>query len=127
MSGYTTASAPYPKPSSLTATTTTSGPSNAAIWSASDDEILLQARASGLNWQPIAGKHFPNKSANACRKRHERLKGSRDLEDWDAQKLERLALEYETVRREMWELLAVRMGENWKTVEAKVSSKPRRI
>jgi len=106
--------APYTLPS-------TSGQRNAAIWSAADDEILLQARASGLNWQPIAIRHFPNKTANACRKRHERLIERRHVEDWDAQKLELLAQEYMEVRREMWEMLASRVGERWAVIEAKVS------
>lgn len=93
---------------------------NAAIWSAADDEILLHARASGLNWQPIASRHFPNKTANACRKRHERLIERRHVEDWDAQKLEALAQEYMACRQQMWELLAARVGERWALVEAKV-------
>lgn len=105
---------PYPTASS-------SGQRSAAIWSAADDEILLQARASGLNWQPIASRHFPNKTSNACRKRHERLIERRHVEDWDAQKLELLAQEYVAVRKEMWEFLASRVGERWSVVEAKVS------
>ena len=115
VSTYATTSAPYPTPSSA-------GPRNAAIWSAGDDEILVQARASGLNWQPIASRHFPNKTANACRKRHERLIERRHVEDWDAQKLELLAQEYMTVRKEMWEILATRVGERWAVIEAKVST-----
>jgi hypothetical protein len=73
-----------------------------------------------LNWQPIASRYFPNKSANACRKRHERLIERRQASDWDAEKLERLAQEYVAVRKEMWEMLASRLGERWAVVEAKV-------
>lgn len=94
---------------------------NAAIWTTSDDEILLRARASGLNWQPIASKHFPNKTANACRKRHERLIERRHVDDWDNRKLELLAQEYLACRKEMWEVLAARLGERWNVVEAKVT------
>lgn len=94
---------------------------NAAIWSTSDDEVLLRARASGLNWQPIASKNFPNKTANACRKRHERLLERRHVDDWDSRKLELLAREYLACRKEMWEVLAARIGERWNVVEAKVS------
>ena len=111
---YAATAAPYPLSSS-------SLPRNAAIWSSGDDEILLQARASGLNWQPIASRHFPNKTANACRKRHERLIERRHVEDWDAQKLELLAQEYVAIRKEIWEMLASRVGERWAVVEAKVS------
>ncbi|KAK1084470.1 hypothetical protein LTR33_002641 [Friedmanniomyces endolithicus] len=96
---------------------------NAAIWSVADDEILLQARASGLHWQPISTRHFPNKTANACRKRHERLIERRHVEDWDAQKLELLAQEYSLVRKEMWEILASRVGARWAVVEAKCMEK----
>ncbi|KAF2770025.1 hypothetical protein EJ03DRAFT_257445, partial [Teratosphaeria nubilosa] len=104
-------------------TMSTSGQRVAAIWSATDDEILLQARASGLNWQPIASRHFPNKTANACRKRHERLIERRHGEDWDAQKLEVLAQEYMACRKGMWEILASRIGERWTVVEAKCLEK----
>lgn len=112
---YAPSVAPYTTPSMA-------APRNAAIWSSKDDETLLQARASGLNWQPIANRHFPNKTANACRKRHERLMERRHVEDWDAQKLELLAQEYMAVRKEMWEVLASKVGERWAVVEAKVSS-----
>nr|OQO17502.1 hypothetical protein B0A51_13294 [Rachicladosporium sp. CCFEE 5018] len=109
---------PYPQ-----VTTSTSSQRNAAIWSTADDEILLRARASGLNWQPIAGKHFPNKTANACRKRHERLIERRHVDDWDNQKLDLLAQEYLACRKEMWEILAARIGERWSVVEAKCMEK----
>lgn len=105
------------------ASTSAAGQRNAAIWSTADDEILLQARASGLNWQPIATRHFPNKTANACRKRHERLVERRHVEDWDTHKLELLAEEYMACRQEMWEILASRLGERWGVIEAKASSK----
>ena len=114
LSAHAAIMAPYP-------TSTGNTPRSAAIWSAIDDEILIQARSSGLNWQPIASRHFPNKTANACRKRHERLIEKRQVEDWDAQKLELLAREYQAIRREMWEKLASRVGEKWSVVEAKVS------
>lgn len=107
--------APYPQ------ATGTNTQRNAAIWTTSDDEILLRARASGLNWQPIASKHFPNKTANACRKRHERLIERRHVDDWDNRKLELLAQGYLACRKEMWEVLAARLGERWNVVEAKVT------
>ncbi|KJX99786.1 hypothetical protein TI39_contig352g00015 [Zymoseptoria brevis] len=105
------------------ASTSAAGQRNAAIWSTADDEILLQARASGLNWQPIATRHFPNKTANACRKRHERLVERRHVEDWDTHKLELLAEEYMACRQEMWEILASRLGERWGVIEAKCMEK----
>lgn len=96
------------------------GHRNAAIWNEEDDQILISARASGLNWQPIALTHFPNKTANACRKRHERLMERRQHDDWDGHKLDALAAEYMECRREMWSILAAKVGERWALVEAKV-------
>ncbi|KAK8161617.1 hypothetical protein IWX90DRAFT_275074 [Phyllosticta citrichinensis] len=90
-----------------------------AQWLKEDDDRLMQARASGLNWQPIAARYFPNKTPNACRKRHERLMERRNAEDFDGFKLELLAQEYMNVRKEMWSLLAERVGEKWAVVEAK--------
>ncbi|QIW97221.1 hypothetical protein AMS68_002739 [Peltaster fructicola] len=115
------AGAPYPQAQAVQPSASTTR--SAAIWSPADDEILLHARASGLNWQPIASRHFPNKTANACRKRHERLVERRHAEDWDSQKLELLAQEYMSCRREMWEVLAARLGERWNVVEAKCMEK----
>ncbi|KAF2211624.1 hypothetical protein CERZMDRAFT_98505 [Cercospora zeae-maydis SCOH1-5] len=116
IAGGTAPSAPYPSASEAAHKT-------AAIWSSTDDETLLRARASGLNWQPIASRHFPNKTANACRKRHERLIERRHGDDWDTHKLELLATEYMACRREMWEVLASRLGERWVVVESKCMEK----
>lgn len=95
-----------------------------AQWLPSDDERLMEARKSGLNWQPIAARYFPNKTPNACRKRHERLMERQNAQDLDGVKLEVLAREYMNVRKEMWSILAERVGEKWATVEAKVSTDP---
>jgi hypothetical protein len=92
-------------------------------WSTKDDETLIQARAQGLNWNQIAPKHFPAKSPNACRKRHERLMERQNAEQWDGVKLNELAQAYMEVRREMWSLLASRVGEKWQLVELKCMEK----
>ena len=42
-------------------------------------------------------------------------------EDWDDLKLENLATQYMEVRREMWGMLANRIGEKFAIVEQKVS------
>ncbi|KAF2756411.1 hypothetical protein EJ05DRAFT_64581 [Pseudovirgaria hyperparasitica] len=101
----------------------TSEPRTASTWSNADDEILMSARAAGMNWQPISAKHFPAKTANACRKRHERLMERRNAEEWDGVKLETLAVEYMNCRREMWQILANRVGEKWTLVEQKCMEK----
>ena len=109
--------APIALPSDLS-----SGTRVTSIWSQEEDETLMSARAKGLSWAPIAAQHFPTKTANACRKRHERLRERQNAEEWDTLKLETLAREYMGVRREMWSLLADRVGEKWQTIEAKVCS-----
>ncbi|PHH70961.1 hypothetical protein CDD82_6820 [Ophiocordyceps australis] len=68
----------------------------------------------------IRDAHFPCKTANACRKRHERLMERKGADDWDARKLQRLAREYMAMRREIWSGLAARTGEKWHIVEQKV-------
>ncbi len=47
-------------------------------WPSKNDELLMRARQQGMNWQSIATKYFPDKTANACRKRHERLMEKRN-------------------------------------------------
>ncbi|EON63236.1 hypothetical protein W97_02463 [Coniosporium apollinis CBS 100218] len=96
----------------------------ASTWTPQDDEVLMSARQSGMNWQPIATKHFPSKTANACRKRHERLMDRGKADEWNGVKLETLAKEYMNVRKEMWTILAERLGgEKWTMVEAKCMEK----
>ncbi|KAF2270973.1 hypothetical protein CC78DRAFT_527935 [Lojkania enalia] len=93
-------------------------------WSTKDDETLIAARAQGLNWNQIAPKYFPSKSANACRKRHERLMERQNAEQWDGGiKLDVLAQAYMEVRREMWGILAARVNEKWQLVEQKCMEK----
>lgn len=115
--------APLQRP--MSATTQQQHHRVAAVWNSSDDETLLAARATGLNWQPIAIQHFPNKTANACRKRHERLMEKKRHEDWDSRKLDVLATAYMECRKEIWSIVAARIGEPWAIVEEKVRCIPR--
>ena len=114
--------APIARRSSISTASAAGGGTRSSSWSAQDDETLIQARTQGLNWNQIAPKYFPNKSPNACRKRHERLMERMNAEQWDGVKLDVLAQAYMEVRREMWSLLAARVGEKWQLVETKVSS-----
>ena len=98
-------------------------PSSGA-WTPQDDENLIQARQQGLNWAQIQTTYFPNKTGNACRKRHERLMERKGVDDWDTLKLERIAREYMTMRKEIWQPLAAAVGEKWSVVEAKVCLVP---
>ncbi len=89
-------------------------------WLPENDELLMRARQQGMNWQPIASKYFPDKTANACRKRHERLMEKRNQLALEPVKMDTVAKAYNDVREQVWRPLADRVGENWQTVEAKV-------
>ena len=94
--------------------------SSASPWTEGEDRILMEARQKGLNWALIATKHFPSKTSNACRKRHERLMDKRKSQDnWD---VEALAQAYMEVRERMWQILASKLSQNWQAVEGKVNS-----
>lgn len=94
---------------------------SSGAWNASDDHTLLTARAQGQNWAQIHQNYFPNKTPNACRKRHERLMERKGADDWDTRKMEKMAKEYMALRKEIWAPLALRTGEKWNVVEQKVS------
>ena len=94
-------------------------------WSRQDDDLLVDNRNRGLNWKQIK-EHFPNKTANACRKHCERvIKDRKRSEDWDSAKIERLARRYCEQRREIWEGLA-EPEDDWEIAEFKVSGAERR-
>ncbi|CCE29932.1 hypothetical protein E4U22_003191 [Claviceps purpurea] len=91
-------------------------------WKVPDDNRLIMARMEGLNWNQIKDAYFPSKSANACRKRHERVVQRKSTEDWDTRKLQLLAKEYMRMRKQIWSGLAARTGERWNVVEAKCAA-----
>ncbi|KAL2158845.1 hypothetical protein VTH06DRAFT_4037 [Thermothelomyces fergusii] len=91
---------------------------NHGTWTAEDDKTLLQARSQGQNWAELQRTHFPNKTANACRKRYERLIERRGMHEFSGMRLERVANEYMNMRRELWSGLADRVGMRWEVVEA---------
>lgn len=93
---------------------------SSGAWTPAEDALLMKARRQGLNWGQIQATNFPSKTPNACRKRHERLMERAGLDDWDTRKLEQLAKEYITMRKEVWAALASRVGEKWNVVEQKV-------
>ena len=93
-----------------------------AGWTHADDELLMLSRAQGMNWAPIANTYFPNKTPNACRKRHERLMEKRFATNSDGVSLEDLARSYMETRETMWTILADKVGEKWEHVETKVLS-----
>ena len=94
----------------------------ATPWTPEDDARLKQARKDNMNWEPIAKTYFPTKTANACRKRHERLMDKlHTTEDWDSAKLEAMEIAYYKHRERMWKIVAEEINEKWQTVESKVS------
>ncbi|KAL8737890.1 MAG: hypothetical protein Q9181_001262 [Wetmoreana brouardii] len=96
----------------------------AVPWTPQSDEQLMLARQQGMNWQPIADQYFPHKTANACRKRHERLMEKRNAEGtWTGLKFEEVAKAYCEVREEMWKMVAERVNEKWSVVETKCMEK----
>lgn len=125
----TTSSRSTPYPASFITTASTAKhyrPSSA--WSSASDSLLLALRSQGLNWLAIAARHFPCKTPNACRKRHERLVERRAGEDWDCIRLELLASTYANVRAQMWGILSERVARlegsdavRWQDVEAKAN------
>ncbi|KAI4173031.1 MAG: hypothetical protein LQ343_003141 [Gyalolechia ehrenbergii] len=95
-----------------------------ATWTNHDDEQLKRARQQGLNWTAVSEQYFPNKTPNACRKRHERLLEKIHANgSWNALKFEEVAKAYLEVREEMWKMVADRVNERWNVVENKVAWK----
>ena len=95
-------------------------PTQSGPWSTEEDRVLEQAHSKGLGWGQVQEQHFPGKSANACRKRYERLQAKRRSTDWDDVRLESLAVAYRDLRSQMWSLIAARTGEKWEHVEKAV-------
>ncbi|KAG5927345.1 hypothetical protein E4U53_002880, partial [Claviceps sorghi] len=95
---------------------------SSGAWSPQDDNQLIAARMQGLNWSQIKKTYFDRKSANACRKRHERLVERKGAEEWDTRKLQLMARHYMRMRKEIWSALAARTGEKWNIVEEKCMS-----
>jgi hypothetical protein len=84
--------------------------------------MLMEARARDMNWGPIQQTYFPNKSANACRKRHERLMSKKSAATCSGKRMERIAHSYVGLRKETWSPIAAQTGEKWYIVEQKVCS-----
>ncbi|KAK3302702.1 uncharacterized protein B0T15DRAFT_404576 [Chaetomium strumarium] len=91
---------------------------NHGTWTADEDKTLIQARSRGQNWAELQRTHFPTKTANACRKRYERLVERRGIYDYSGRRLEMVANEYMNMRKEIWSGLADRLGMKWDAVEA---------
>ena len=100
-------------------------PTQSGPWTSHEDEILEHARSQSAGWSQIAAEHFPNKTPNACRKRHERLRERRRGTDWDEARIGRVANGYRERREQMWRPLAEKLGERWEHVEKVVRARSR--
>ena len=109
---------------SQTISSTASGQDRHAsvLWPPEKDELLMRARQEGMSWHPTATRYFPDAiTANACRKRHERLMEARNQDDdLESAKMGTLAKAYNDVREQLWKPLADRVGVRWQNIEAKV-------
>lgn len=91
-------------------------------WTPEGDARLVEARKKGMEWGPISKTYFPSKTANACRKRHERLmdKSRSNDDSWDSAKSEAMEIAYYKFRERLWKVVAEEINESWQSVEAKV-------
>jgi hypothetical protein len=105
----------------------------AKIWTDEEDNFLWGAKAAGWNWDKIAldlSEAYPpsdnkyQKTANACRKRHERIK-DKVLKAQLGPNKERWAEAvnaYKANRKRMWQPLADQLGfKRWEDIEEAVS------
>lgn len=92
-------------------------------WTAEMDSTLIDAHARGLRWEQISAQHFPQKSANACRKRFGRAKEERRATGWDDNRIMKVINAYnkDGFREHFWGLLARETGERWQDLEKVVS------
>jgi hypothetical protein len=96
-------------------------PSQSGPWTQAEDEILLDAKSQGLSWEEIHRQHFPGKSANACRKRHERCLMKMKRTDWDEARIQRVRDAYIRNRPMIWAPLVNDIGETLEDIERVVS------
>ncbi|KIX98930.1 uncharacterized protein Z520_05391 [Fonsecaea multimorphosa CBS 102226] len=92
-------------------------PGQSGPWNAEEDNILLDAKGRGLSWEEIHRRYFPNKSANACRKRHERVLAKMRDTDWDEARIQRVTDAYNRHRHSIWQPLCKELGESMSDVE----------
>jgi Myb-like DNA-binding domain len=95
-------------------------PGPSAPWTPDEDNRLMDAKVEGLGWNEIHQRYFPNKSGNACRKRHERLMTKMRTTTWDLGRIQAVMAAYESagVRAQFWSKIAQQVGETrWEDVE----------
>jgi hypothetical protein len=85
-------------------------PGQSAPWTPEEDNVLLNAKTRGLAWEEIHTRHFPGKSGNACRKRHERLLHRARKSDWDDSLIQRCTEVYIRKSPSFWKEVAQEIG-----------------
>ncbi|KAJ9500745.1 hypothetical protein H2202_003961 [Exophiala xenobiotica] len=99
-------------------------PSQSGPWTPEEDDILIKAKGQGLAWEEIHKKFFPNKTGNACRKRHDRLLIKARDPTWDEARTQQVVARYNRVRDQVWRGIAEQVGEKWEDVERVVGLTP---
>ena len=114
MQNHMPISAPPPQPVQAP-----SHPGQSAPWTSAEDSALIDAKSQGLGWNEIHQRFFPNKSGNACRKRHERLMVKIRTTEWSEGRIQNVMNAYNSpgVREHFWRRIAEPFGERWEDVE----------
>ncbi|EXJ88429.1 hypothetical protein A1O1_05359 [Capronia coronata CBS 617.96] len=91
-------------------------PGQSLPWTPEEDNALLEAKSQDMSWDEIHTQFFPNKTGNACRKRHERLQ-QKARGHWDEARIQRVVACYNRHREQFWRDLSEQVGERWDEVE----------
>ena len=92
-------------------------PGQSGPWNNDEDTVLLDAKNRGKSWEEIHRTHFPGKSANACRKRHERVLAKMRNTDWDDARVQKVTEAYNRHRQMIWAPLCKELNESLSDVE----------
>jgi hypothetical protein len=92
-------------------------PSQSGPWAKEEDDVLIEAKSQGMSWEEIHRQHFPGKSANACRKRHERVLAKMKNSDWDEGRIQKVIEAYNRYRLVIWAPVCDDLGEELSDVE----------
>jgi hypothetical protein len=98
-------------------------PGQSGPWSNEEDTVLLDAKNRGKSWEEIHRQHFPGKSANACRKRHERVLAKMRNTDWDDARIQRVTDAYNRHRHLIWQPMCKELNESLTDVEKVVCNR----
>ncbi|KAF2811669.1 uncharacterized protein BDZ99DRAFT_440567, partial [Mytilinidion resinicola] len=84
-------------------------------WGQEEDNLIIELRGTGMKWEDIA-KHFPGRSAIACRLRYQNYLEKRAV--WDEEKKNKLARLYARFKDQMWQKVASEMQIPWRSAES---------